>query len=633
MSLQTAPPEVLNQVFMMLPKTTIEQCLFVCRSCYFAAIEIYYSNITLTANNIEKFISTHLTYYQHSSGTPAWVRHLRFDFKEYPVLPSQLDFTTLITDFKNLKSIDLQSLSENSVIRCLENMRLTAGNLKYLEEIRVNENMSTEGRETHFKTVYAYRNTISCLYMNYFHTFYNMEEEKAGNYMNFLPQFKNLTHLFLSNDSMTGDHCMTMYLVLDMCPKLIDFKLQSPRYFADGSRPKMLFLMNQDILEAKKLQVSVKKRNINLKCMRFSIRVLEDFHMREKDIVILFAKYLSSVKTVEIAAFSPGGSRLSRRGLMRERHRLQQLQGQQQGGEIITSGEDMIQNHWDFVKNVVGTRKFHCHMCLYIGEEYLDFQDFRMKIDNDGFLELAYGLAPESPHNNLTLFLTQSPLDINSVEIRDAQYYPLKDCLEAIEIALTECPNLTYFYMNRGGSHYRLEAIPYPYNIEFDNPKVISGESIKYLKEYQRYHSTKQKKLNHISINNAELTPTLIQLLCTYLPQTKVLILRNCDIQESENNTTVINLKSIRHLHYLELEIVMLVAQPPSQKVFITIVMSNNTTLYYQSESESFIPVAFKHLDKVKSDTSFIVILCNVIDELRVVAPIGHATSTLRLKK
>lgn len=355
-----------------------------------------------------------------------------------------------------------------------------------------------------------------------------------------------------------------------------------------------------------------------------------DWLIKEQDIVHQFAKYLHSVKSFEIVAISPVNSRIYRKGLMREQIRLQELQKQQQGGECETGKENRIQKHWEFLATVVDSRKVHCHMFLrYETDEYgFQFQDFEMRVDCNNFLELNYGLSPERPHNNLNLFLMQPSIVINSLEVGDVSEYSLKDCLEALQTVLTNCPDLELLLLNRAELCYRLEFIPYPYNIEFDHFKLEHGESLKCLKRYKRYRSKRQKSLNHIFINNADLTSTLIQVLCTHLPETKVLKLKNSNIQQGENNTAIINLKNMWHLHYLEVEIVHPIVEPPNPTSIVTIELSDRT-FYYQSQDRTFVPVAVDQLSTYNA--THLVIQCDMVDEIVFAAPIMNEMSSFRL--
>lgn len=431
--------------------------------------------------------------------------------------------------------------------------------------------------------------------------------------------------------------------------------MRPSRLFWDASLPKLLSLLTQDALEAKQLQLPSKRKNVNLKHLHFHLQALDgaymkyillythlytfslhmascnffDWLVKEQDIVHQFARYLHSVKSLEIVAISPVNSRIQRKGLMREQIRLQELQKQQQGSDCNTVKEDRIQKHWEFLATVVDSSSVHCHLflCSETDEYGLQFQDFRMKVDYN-FLELNYGLSPEYPHNNLNLFLMQPSIVINSLEVGDVSRYSLEDCLEAMQTALTNCPDLELLLLNRAELCYRLEFIPYPYNIDFDHFKLEHGESLKYFKRYKRYRSKKQKSLNHIFINNADLTPTLTQVLCTHLPQTKILKLKNSVIQQGENNTAIINLRNMRHLHYLEVEIVHQIVEPPNPASIVTIELSDRT-LYYQSQDYNFVSVTVEQLST--HSASHIVIQCDMVDELVFSAPIINKIYSFRL--
>lgn len=182
---------------------------------------------------------------------------------------------------KNLETIDIQSLPDENAIGCLDQIRLAFEDLKDLKEIKVNESICVEGKKAYLRTVFTYRNTISRLHLNYLRTIDNMAENENLTYMDLLSQFENLTHLTVFNGMSMGDSHMIIYLVLDKCPKLKTFTLiRPPRLFWDASLPNLLSLMIQDELEAKRLQLPLKRKNVKLKHLRFHLQILDGAYMK-----------------------------------------------------------------------------------------------------------------------------------------------------------------------------------------------------------------------------------------------------------------------------------------------------------------------------------------------------------------
>ncbi|KAI8091949.1 hypothetical protein BDF21DRAFT_449302 [Thamnidium elegans] len=145
--------------------------------------------------------------------------------------------------------------------------------LRCIEEIKVDDNLSMQSREIHVLTAYKYRDTMTYLHLNYFR--YTTD----GNYLVFLPQFKHLTFLSISNDLLNGDRYMLIPSALGVCPKLVGFGLQTKRHFPDASKAGLLKMMEQ--------YDGTNDRNLKLKRLYFE---LHDFHEAYMKYVIYYTR-------------------------------------------------------------------------------------------------------------------------------------------------------------------------------------------------------------------------------------------------------------------------------------------------------------------------------------------------------
>ncbi|KAI9333734.1 hypothetical protein BD770DRAFT_402702 [Pilaira anomala] len=599
MTFQDVPSEVLDKIFLLLPNSAVRECIFVCKSWNITATRIFYTTVTLTRKNIRKFIST-------AQPVNYWVRQLKFDI-DYPQL---FKFTTdqfkvLINQVPKLRLLDLAGLSNKSVIEPLLEILYEDDTLDCIEEIKVDHELSSQARELYFRTVYKYKDTMSCLHLNY------LRYTIHGGYLSFLPEFKQLTFLSISNDLLNGDRYMLISSVLDLCPKLIRFKLQTKRHFPDASKVGLLKRMKEDNNSSKKNQHVY---NMKLKELEFE---LHDFHegymeyviyytsldrfylnMLETDIyewlvdkedqMNSFASYLSTINNVTIKAQSQA---------TKSRQRM--------------STQDRMERNWMFLNTVIGKRKLDCHLYLSM-KGYDDSQKFEMKIINNQTIELEYQVKPEYPTNNLiSLFQfghNNGARIINSIEIGDAIRYTLNDILQVLQCAINKCPQLKLVVIHRAKLCYRLQSIPYPYNIQFDQHLIPVGQA------KSSNSSGGSIGLNHVMIQNATISRELIHILTDCLPNLKVLKLKECEPIDW------LDLEGIQELKYLEIDI--FVSQP--RRILITLELcSGQHRYYYESKNHQtpFISTTQEE-ETQKEDTFYVTIKCNKIEKIVI-----HTTS------
>lgn len=594
MTFQDVPSEVLDKIFLLLPNSAVRECIFVCKSWNITATRIFYTTVTLTRKNVRKFIST-------DQPVNYWVRQLKFDI-DYPQL---FKFTTeqfkvLINQVPKLRILDLAGLSNKSVVEPLLEVLYEDDTLDCIEEIKVDHELSSQARELYFRTVYKYKDTMTCLHLNY------LRYTIHGGYLLFLPEFKQLTFLSISNDLLNGDRYMLISSVLDLCPKLIRFGLQTKRHFPDASKVGLLKRMKEDNLNKQQHVYNVKLKELEFelhdfhegymqyviyytRLNRFYLNMLEtdiyEWLVDKEDQMSSFASYLSTIDNVTIQAQSQA---------TKSRQRM--------------STEERIERNWVFLNKVIGKRKLDCHLYLSM-KGYDDSQKFKMKINNNQTIELEYQVKPEYPTNNLiSLFQFgrhhNGASIINSIEIGDAIRYTLNDILQVLQCAIHKCPQLKLMVIHRAKLCYRLQSIPFPYNIQFDQQLIPAGQA-----KSSSNSSSHSIGLNHVTIQGATISSELIHILTDCLPNLKVLKLKECE----PIDWLGLDLEGIQELKYLEIDI--FVSQP---RILISLFLCSAQHHYqYESNDQAPFILTTNEIDHTqREDTFYVTIKCNKIEKI-----------------
>ncbi|KAI7896786.1 uncharacterized protein EV154DRAFT_490815 [Mucor mucedo] len=523
MAIQQAPSEILEQIFLLL--NDAKECMSVCKAWHLTASRIFYSEVTLTRHNASEFI-------RHNGQSGQWVRYLNFHKKMDSI--SVAAFEELVYQVPNVKVLDLTGIGK-SVLPPLLEVLVTKAGFQCMDEIKVNSNLSGKGREQHFLACYQSRKTIRRLNLNNFRSCYTIND-LSGNCLEFLPQFQQLTQLSIHNDLLHGDRYMLISTVLDTCPKLIQFGLFTKRHFPDGSKPGLLQMMENDVTVTKLKALKnmefelhdfhegyIKYIVLYTQLQRLKVHMMDtdvhDWLTDKENVIIPFAQYLSGVEQVELVADIVTGKRQRNNSL----------------------GHDKMTRHWQFINTVMAERKLHCHVYLSMKGGYSDDQRFKLNVDKKKMI-LEYQLTPEYPTNNLIrLFNTEDDsFMIDSMEVGDASRYRLEDCIQLVYYVRKKCPDIKFLLVNRSSTRYVLEAIEYPYDLQFDRVHMGVGEGRKYTAK------TTKEKINHVSLKEAILSTVTMQVLCP--SHVKVLKLINCILP------SILDLTFIQHLHYLEIQ-------------------------------------------------------------------------------
>lgn len=508
MGIQQAPTEILEQIFSFLSDT--RECISVCKAWHLTASRIFYSQVTLTRHNAIGFI-------RHSGQSGQWVRYLKFQERMEKI--STQVFQKLLYQVPNVKILDLTGLSKSVCSLLLGEINQSC--FTRMDEIKVNLNLSGQDREQHFLACYNNRKTIRYLNLNNFRSCYTIND-LSGNCLAFLPQFQQLTQLCIHNDLLHGDRYLLIPKVLEACPKLIQFGLFTKRHFPDGSKAALLSMTDvtqRKVLKEMEFELHdfhegyIKYLVLYTQLKKLKVHMMDtdlyDWLMeKEEDVIISFADYLSRVEQVELVAEIVPGKR--QRNIV----------------------HDKMTRHWQFMNKLMKTRNLKCHVHLTM-KGYDDDQRFKLEVNKEKMI-LEYQVRPEHATNNLIgLFKTnENSYNIHSMQVGDASRYRIEDCIQLVYYVRKKCPNIQFLLLNRSTTCYRMEAIEYPYDLQFDQ----CGE--------KRRNTTKEK-INHVSLKEAILSTVTMQVLCSV--QLKVLKLTNCILP------AILDLCFIQHLHYLEI--------------------------------------------------------------------------------
>ncbi|KAI9268471.1 hypothetical protein EDC94DRAFT_582000 [Helicostylum pulchrum] len=241
MSAQHLASEILSQILILLPESTVYQCMLVSK-CWNTSATIRFFNtlklggendfpLTALATNLK---NNHLGFFKYGF----LVKNLIIEgpFEEFK---NSLDFSSLMMCLPSIKSIDISRCSQRSVV--LENLRIFAPNydLKNIEDIVTFETTRSALSEPnisldYFSTCYAFRETMTSLWLHDVENGYVMSNGDLKVFPDLLLPFKQLTSLNIDNH-----HCPVekekrieyqLPGILKACPKLTDLRIYRPNF-------------------------------------------------------------------------------------------------------------------------------------------------------------------------------------------------------------------------------------------------------------------------------------------------------------------------------------------------------------------------------------------------------------------
>ncbi|GAA5815741.1 hypothetical protein MFLAVUS_009255 [Mucor flavus] len=241
MSAQYLASEILSQILILLPESTVYQCMLVCKSWNTSATIRYFNTLRLGG---ERDYPLPVLAYNLKNGYLGFFKYgylvknliIEGPFEEFK---DPLDFFSLMMCLPYLKTIDISQCSQRSVI--LQGLRLFSKdfNLLNIEDIMIckatretlpESNTSLE----YYRTCYIFRETMTCLRLHDVENDYVMDNGDLKKIPDLLLPFKRLTSLYIDNH-----HCPVekekrieyqLPLILKACPELTDVRICRPSF-------------------------------------------------------------------------------------------------------------------------------------------------------------------------------------------------------------------------------------------------------------------------------------------------------------------------------------------------------------------------------------------------------------------
>jgi hypothetical protein len=233
MNIGQLPSEIRLEIFEILPKSTLYQCLFVSRLWQQTAAQLIYKAIRVNDANIDKLQSTlahdkpneSLKQYGH------WTKVLRYVTKPgdtHVKHLTQSSLLLLLSYLPNLKIIDVaDSLHFDHYMKVLNNGRdsIQLDSLECIRSKPHNEFGPTIGQDQklYFFTLHKYKQSLTDISICYNSDSRHFNETNVD-ILQVLPQFHCLTRLTLSN--LVNQH-LTIFDLLSICPQLTDLDFTS----------------------------------------------------------------------------------------------------------------------------------------------------------------------------------------------------------------------------------------------------------------------------------------------------------------------------------------------------------------------------------------------------------------------
>lgn len=259
MTLPMLPNEIWQKIFQSLQRHEIYVCVFVCKNWQAPAIQVYYEEILIkesrmkyVQSKLQQLLQQEPTKQQFSHGQ--WTKKLiitvdseTYGFfnegsnsnsknqEEYEKEENKLKadhFLLLLSLLPNLKTINLSFSAYHNYYMAILRDAASPDILQRIEEI-TNLTYHKPYQELHFSACYNFRQTITRLVV--FPNDYLINGVQH-NFLHYLPQFSQLTHLSIYNDR---EKDLTIFDILQTCPNLISLKYTS--YFPVPDRAKFLF--------------------------------------------------------------------------------------------------------------------------------------------------------------------------------------------------------------------------------------------------------------------------------------------------------------------------------------------------------------------------------------------------------
>lgn len=236
---QNIPSEILQGIFMLLPKSTVYQCLFVCNLWNLVATQQYHKVLSISGEMIivlqEKLAANETPQRLLSFGDMVQTLIVHDDYSKHEKL-SKPDLSTLLSYLPNLKIFDLSRCRKlvsfmNHLDQLLKERNYQANEfLKYLQRLKISPNAEGVNQWQRFRIDYAFRKSLEYLYICFSLKkavpLNTGQQQVVKNPLNALHHFICLTHLSIVDKEI---ETLSITQISKACPYLIVLHLEGPQ--------------------------------------------------------------------------------------------------------------------------------------------------------------------------------------------------------------------------------------------------------------------------------------------------------------------------------------------------------------------------------------------------------------------
>jgi hypothetical protein len=607
MSFQRLPQEITQQIFELLPKSTIFDCLYVCKLWHTSVAQIYYKELKITGRKLSDYpysmLDTTNSTEVSAFNQGRWSQKLIINKDHKKADEAHVDnFIKLLSHLPNLKFLELPETSNFDAYMqaILKKLHLTR-----IQEIKYPYYFKEA--KVYYLTCWKFRQTITHLKFRHL--------SRPGVSLDCLTDFKQLTHLSINNSRLSRFDDLTLLMLLNKYPQLISFQLNSSA--VNSAEDATTTPFNQPIAEATSqglqyqqqqptLNTDLKELDLTLpffmapyiqyftSCIPSrldSLRLVIDqtlfdswIQINDENALLQFAKHLSSIKSLD---FQINNFRMADRTTV-ARFPNPSIEN----NAVIVS---QMTKFCRFVGAIKGQRDLNCHTNFTATPNNM-YKCFYIKIqENQGSMQLKYDGAlgdyllengtftPAfcAPLPNLKEEVTECPSIINSLFMLSSRQDGKKpDFLQMLDRALSSCSRLTSLDIKPWAG--------FEVCIEFNDPYNKSRHrKTKYLQQYR------EDLCHTVKVTGADLSSSIFHDFISSIPSRNIknLSLLGCVFShqnaaanistttadnKKKNNNILIELGNIAHLDTLKLELTRGVLEQYNGQVFLQLMLSEH---------------------------------------------------------
>lgn len=608
MLIRDLPLEIISQIFQLLPRSDLYKCLTLCQAWFLSALEEYYREFALSEHNAlilqERFIQQAQDGYcvAQLDFIGPWVKKITIVNNESTY--SKLLHPQIITFFSYFPNLKILEFTQTNDFQWyIEAMALCEDTEKYwphLQDIVLpyKANVTAEVMKLYFPICYRLRASITNLFIHHPQTRHTIGIE-AGNYLQFLPDFKKLTHLVIYNyNYYAADRDLLMFQILEACPNLIEYQMGTDMDIENSEADVFLLTLDEKYNKGGAAAIINKNRkfhqplykmqhlntfhNIHLRHLYLELPVMkraymsyimsyvaahqldtfglamqsddfcfDDWMMQGRDksatTVLEFANHLNSVKNFTIFI-----NHNKDRELASNSSDISNEMRVKAKGAFFN---EKLERFWKFVAAIKGNRKLVCHANL----NYTDFETttesfakFEVKDNQKLILEYTFTIDQYLvEQENVTIPLLSGNIGRDIVNLLSTYIvnnkYVLKKTKKAemLHSVLTSFTRLTQLHLN------------FPYapqsRLMFTNSNNIQNINNSLALAKSASTTTTAENFTHAKILYPSLTPDLFETIASDLPHLKTIQYTGYRFEYDENNNATLDLHYIKDLDHLEL--------------------------------------------------------------------------------